>query len=174
MVLPQFLPGGETNKSLLSNEVGIQNASSSSDSLISSLTKIRKHERIVKLYGPVDDKSKTAYVTVELQKRDDAILLFMNHSDDIVKIVLNEIDPQERGYVFFASELRLNPINNNMVPTHRLATEKEKKELIENSIPIHKLPILRMLDPIRRWHNFPKGSVITIERPTEKYFRRVE
>jgi hypothetical protein len=31
-----------------------------------------------------------------------------------------------------------------------------------------------MLDPIRRWHNFPKGSIVAIERPTGTYFRRVE
>jgi DNA-directed RNA polymerase subunit H (RpoH/RPB5) len=142
--------------------------------MMDTLTKFREHERIVKLYGPVDDKSKTAYVTVELQKRDGAILIFMNHSDDIVKIVLNEIDPIDSGYIFFASELQLDPLNNKMVPTHRLATHEEKEELIKKHIPKHKLPILRLLDPIRRWHNFPKGSIITIERPTGKYFRRVE
>lgn len=139
-----------------------------------TLTKFRKHERIVNLYGPVDDKSKTAYVTVELQKRDGAILIFMNHSDDIVKIVLNEIDPIDSGYIFFASELQLDPLNNKMVPKHRLATHEEKEELIKKYIPKHKLPILCLLDPIRRWHNFPKGSIVTVERPAGNYFRRVE
>jgi DNA-directed RNA polymerase subunit H (RpoH/RPB5) len=139
-----------------------------------TLKKIRSNERIVELHGNVNDKSRAAYVTVELQRRDGAILIFTNHTDEIVKIVLNEIDPRDSGYIFFASELQVDPLNNKIVPVHRLATLEEKKELIEKHIPKHKLPILWMLDPIRRWHNFPKGSIVAIERPTGTYFRRVE
>jgi DNA-directed RNA polymerase subunit H (RpoH/RPB5) len=138
-----------------------------------TLKSVRSSEPIKVLSGLVDDKSKIAYVSVELQNRNGAIIVIEKHSDDIVKQVLNSIDPRDSGYVFFASELRLDPLNNISVPAHRLATRDEVRELIEKHVPVHKLPILRMLDPVRRWHNFSEGSVVAIERPSGTYFRRV-
>lgn len=138
-----------------------------------TLVNLRSKERVLQLEGLVDDKSKTAYVTERVMSRDGAILVFLNHSDDVVDIVLNEIDPHDSGYIFFASELQLDPINNRMVPTHRPATPDEIKQLKDRRIPWKKLPVLRMLDPVRRWHNFPARSVVAIDRPDGTYFRRV-
>jgi DNA-directed RNA polymerase subunit H (RpoH/RPB5) len=132
-----------------------------------------RSESIKILPGLVDDKSKIAYLSVEMQSRNGAIIVIEKHSDDIVKQVLNDIDPKDSGYLFFASELRLDPLNNTSVPVHRLATRDEVKELIDKHVPVSKLPILRMLDPVRRWHNFDEGSVVAIERPSGTYFRRV-
>ena len=130
-----------------------------------TLVNLRRNEKIIVLDDLcVDDKSKIAYVTVELQNRNEAILVFANHSDDIVDVILKEINPTDSGYVFFASELKINPVNSTMVPTHRLATTSEVNSLEDRRIPINKLPILRMLDPIRRWHNFPEKSIVAIER----------
>ena len=136
---------------------------------------LRNKERVELLHGLVDDKSKTAYVTEQLlMKEEGAVLVFVNHSDDVVDAVMSEIDPQDSGYLFFASELRLNPVDNCMVPPHRAATPKEIQMLNDRRIPLGKLPVLRMLDPVRRWHNFPAGSVVAIDRPgSETYFRRV-
>lgn len=139
-----------------------------------TLVNLRSGERIVELEGMVDDKSKTAYVTVELQKREGAILVFLNHSDDVVRVVLDEIDPQESGYVFFASELLIDPINNRMVPKHRLATAQEIGDLKSRHIPLQKLPVLCMLDSVRRWHNFARGSIVAVERPESTYYRLVK
>lgn len=125
--------------------------------------KIRK-ECITILTREVINSADMAYITVELQKRKENILVVMNHSDEIVKTVLNEMDPEDSGYIFFASELLLDPLNNCMVPTHRIATSEEIDKLLYNKIPLEKLPILKMTDPIRRWHNFPRGSIIAIER----------
>jgi DNA-directed RNA polymerase subunit H (RpoH/RPB5) len=109
-----------------------------------------------------------------LQNRDGAVLVFANHSDDIVDVVLKEINPKDSGYVFFASELEVDPVNNIMVPTHRIATSSEIRNLKDRRIPIGKLPVLQMLDPIRRWHNFPNGCIVAIERNNrEVYFRIV-
>lgn len=156
-----------------------------------TLKKLRR-EPVIELHDVIDDKSKTAFVTVELSKikgteptTPTAILVFTRHSEDIVTTALNEMDPDDTGYVFFASELEIDPINNCMVPLHRLATKDELRTLKNRNIPKDKLPMLCMLDPIRRWHNFKKGSVVTIERKTladgararctagDKYFRRV-
>jgi DNA-directed RNA polymerase subunit H (RpoH/RPB5) len=140
-----------------------------------TLKSLRKNERILEISGVVNDKSKAAYVTVELERREkDTILIFTRHSEDIVDIVLKEVDIEDSGYIFFASELTIDPINNFMVPKHRLATQEELEGLAMLKIPFDKLPILRMLDPIRRWHNFPKNSVVAIERDDDDiYFRRV-
>ena len=132
--------------------------------MMKNLVNLRCNEKIIVLDGRVDDKSKIAYVTVELQNRNGAILVFANHSDDIVDVVLKEINPKDSGYIFFASELEIDPVNNTMVPTHRLATISEVKSLEDRRIHMNKLPILRMLDPIRRWHNFHEKSIVAVER----------
>jgi DNA-directed RNA polymerase subunit H (RpoH/RPB5) len=153
-----------------------------------TLRAIRNNEYVKEATGDVMSPSDMAYVKVELQQRGDDILVFMKHSDNMVNVVLREMDREDSGYVFFASELDIDPLNNNMVPKHRIATNSEIDELIGRRVPLDKLPILRMLDPVRRWHNFPRGSVVVIERPTgpgsgatgysatgdvDPYFRRV-
>ncbi len=141
--------------------------------MMETLVSLRSLERIVVKEGHVDDKSKIAYVTVELQKREGCIIVFSKHSDEIVDMVLNEINPEDSGYVFFASELEVDPVNNAMVPRHRLATEGELDDLIRKRIPANKLPVLRMLDPIRRWNNFAMGAIVAVDRPDGTYFRVV-
>lgn len=140
-----------------------------------TLKAIRTGENITELTVEVSSKQDLAYITVELQKRGNNILIVQNHSKDIVQSVLNQIDPEDSGYIFFASELMLDPLNNCMVPRHRGATGEEIDGLLSRRIPLCKLPILRMTDPIRRWHNFPKGSIVAIERTdgSNLFFRRV-
>lgn len=139
-----------------------------------TLVNLRNLESIAELDVLIDDKSKTTYVIENVLNRNNKILVFNNHSEDVVSIVLSEIDSRDSGYVFFASELNLDPLNNCMVPTHRLATPHEMSDLQKKRISKNKLPILRMLDPIRRWHNFPAESVIAIDRPDGTYFRLVK
>lgn len=144
-----------------------------------TLTTVRRRERITELTREIVSSADTAYLTVELKERRGNILVVMNHSDEIVKTVLSEINPEDSGYIFFASEILLDPLNNCMVPKHRIATSEEIDKLLHNNIPLNKLPVIRMIDPIRRWHNFPRGSIISIERTQESlantnlYFRRV-
>ena len=132
-----------------------------------TLRKVRMGEGITELTEEIATNSEAAYLTVQLTKREGNILVVMNHSDDIVNIVLNIIDPNDSGYIFFASEILLDPLNNCMVPKHRMATSEEIDTLLYNKIPLDKLPILCMIDPIRRWHNFTRGSIIAIERTQE-------
>lgn len=140
-----------------------------------TLKSVRRGERVIELTREVLSNLDTAYVFVELDRREQQdILVFMNHSDEVVDKVLSDIDPDNSGYVFFASELDIDPLNNCMVPKHRMATKKEIDDLLGRRVPLEKLPVLHMLDTIRRWHNFPRGSIVAIERTsTDLYFRRV-
>ena len=143
-----------------------------------TLQLLRNQERIVELDTPLykkPDFDAFSYVRSALTRHEqDCILVFTQHTVDMMESVLSEIDPDESGRVFFASELIIDPINNKMVPKHRLATQEELDNLAKRSIPLNKLPILRMLDPIRRWYNFPKNSVVAIERAhsDDIYFRK--
>ena len=144
-----------------------------------TLKKVRREERIVELTREVLASPDTAYLSVELRDRNGSVLVVMNHSDEIVDEVLKKLeDPADSGYIFFASELEVDPLNSCMVPLHRMATKDEIDSLLHMKVPLDRLPILRMLDPIRRWHNFPKGSIVAIERlagteGSNVYFRRV-
>ena len=64
-------------------------------------------------------------------------------------------------------------LSARVVPPHRVATPEEIKTLNDRRIPPGKLPVLRMLDPIRRWHGFQEGSIVAIDRPDGTYFRMV-
>lgn len=140
-----------------------------------TLKSIRCEEMVTELTKQVLSNADTVYLFVELERRDPhEILVVMNHYDEIVDRVLSQINPDESGYVFFASELEIDPINNCMVPKHRMATSEEIDGLIYRKVPLDKLPMLCMLDPIRRWHNFPRGSIVAIDRGVDNvYFRRV-
>lgn len=43
----------------------------------------------------------------------------------MVDKVLRKINPDDSGYIFFASELEMDPVKNSMVPKHRIAAETE-------------------------------------------------
>lgn len=101
------------------------------------------------------------------------ILVIEDHSDDVIEDILSEINDKNCAYVFLKSELDVDPINSPMVPTHRLATDDEIRFIIDKCIPLNKLPVLRMKDPIRRWHNFPISSIVAIDRRRGTYFRKV-
>lgn len=143
---------------------------------MNTLKSIRPHDKIELYNILIKDKDDIAALSVDfLQRDDDTIFIVQNHSKDIIgKVLLEEIKAEDSGYIFFQSELFVDPINNPMVPKHRIATEKEIKQYIhDNHIKLSSLPILKMTDPIRRWYNFKKGSVILIERKDEIYFRIV-
>lgn len=117
-----------------------------------------------------DGTVKIYHKPVQIQ---DNIIIVKKHSDDIINTVLNEIDETLSSHLFFSSELDIDPTNNCMVPKHRLATQEEISNLKQKKIKISTLPVIKIKDPIRRWHNFPFGSIIAIEREG-LYFRKVE
>ena len=140
-----------------------------------TLRSIRPHEPIRVLEGEVTRRGpETEILTEELKGMRGTILVVKDHSDAIVQDFIESMDPEDSGYLFFASELEIDPINSCMVPKHRIATEEEIDSLKKRGVPEGKLPVLRMLDPIRRWHNFPRGKIVAIDRPEGTYFRIVE
>lgn len=139
-----------------------------------TLRSIRPREPVRELTGKVIRRADTDYLVSYLaEDRKGHILVVINHSDAIVQDFLESMNPEDSGYLFFASELEIDPINSCMVPRHRIATDGEIDGIKNSRVPKSKLPVLRMLDPIRRWHNFPRGSIVAIDRPDGTYFRVV-
>jgi len=122
----------------------------------------------------IDTDADPAFVMLKMKKREEnQILIFTSVSDKVAEQVLSQIDAYDSGYVFFPRDVDVDPLNNNMVPSHRLASDEEiRKHISDRHIPLSKLPILPMSDPIRRWYNFKKSSIVVIERPQGLYFRR--
>ncbi len=140
-----------------------------------TLKKIRPGENIVKYIRPLVDKKDVPYLLTEIKNRSDsAILVVIDHAQDIPEMVLGQISGRDSGYVFFQSELLVDPINSCMVPNHRIPTDEELAKLERRRITKAQLPVLKMKDPVRRWHNFPMESIVAIDRDESRtYWRRV-
>ena len=140
-----------------------------------TLRKLRPDENIYEYCEKVEDKKRDIanMIQAKLKNKVD-IMIIKNHSKEIVDIILDSISTEESGYIFMQSEIDIDPINNPMVPLHRLAEREELMWLEEKQIPYKCLPVLRMKDPIRRWHNFSLNEIVAIERPGNRpYFRKV-
>ena len=138
-----------------------------------TLRTLRHEERVVFYNCRVFDKRSVAKLLTDIMTYHGKILVIEDHSDDVIEDILSEINDKNCAYVFLKSELDVDPINSPMVPTHRLATDDEIRFIIDKCIPLNKLPVLRMKDPIRRWHNFPISSIVAIDRRRGTYFRKV-
>ena len=140
-----------------------------------TLKAIRPDNTILMYDEPTTEKAHVPYLIVAVKERTNrSIIVVTNHSDDIMDIVLKEIDPVDSGYLFFQSELEVDPINNLMVPEHRLATREELEMLRSRKVRLSTLPVIKMVDPIRRWWNFAQNEIIAVDRKDGSvYFRRV-
>ena len=140
---------------------------------MNTLRRIRPKEKIIEYTDRrIADKNDIPYLLIAIKGRNGNILIVKNHSEEIMAAALKEIDDKDTGYVFFASELSIDPLSNVMVPSHRPATPEELDYLRELNKP---LPVLLITDPIRRWYNFPKNLVVAIDRKNgNTYFRVVQ
>lgn len=142
-----------------------------------TLKRLRHGEHIQLYTRQLTDKKDVPYLLTEIKNRTQGtILVVTNHAPDIPEMVLSEICGQDSGYVFFQSELQVDPISNRMVPVHRIPTDDELSELARRRITKVQLPVLKMKDPVRRWHNFPLESIVAIDRDdssSKTYWRRV-
>ena len=141
-----------------------------------TLRQLRPNENIYEYENIVEDKKRdiAGIITAKVQN-EDYIIIVKNHTKEMTDVILDSFSTEEIAYIFTQSEIDIDPIKNPMVPLHRLAKPEELKWLDEKNIPYECLPVLRMRDPIRRWHNFNLKSIIAIDRPgNQPYFRRVE
>lgn len=134
-----------------------------------NLQKVRPNELIVEYTEPIYSKDELGnFVSFfELSRTENKIVVVTNYSDKMMDTILKLIK-KDSAYLFFKDELNINPVENCMVPKH---------ESVTDDIPydINRLPILKILDPIRRWQNFKPGSIVKITRsPTNIYYRKVE
>lgn len=94
--------------------------------------------------------------------------------ENILRELLNDIQPQNYCKVFFVDELIANPINNVLVPNHELCTKKMVDKLLrEYSIVVDALPKILLRDPIVRWHGWKIGDVIKITRSNGEIYHRL-
>jgi DNA-directed RNA polymerase subunit H (RpoH/RPB5) len=67
--------------------------------------------------------------------------------------------------VWTFSQLLNNPHNSFLVPEHTPLTDDEKTTLLRTlGVPLSKLPLMFVTDPIARWYGFRVGQVIRIRR----------
>lgn len=134
--------------------------------------RLLRNEKIIIFSEEISNKKHIAYIHATLIENNNSIIVVDNCTDEMMEKALEEIDPDKSGYIFFQSEINIDPINNNMTPLHRYATNSEKQMLIDKRIVSTSLPVLKMKDPIRRWYNFKIGSIVAIERHDKSlYFR---
>lgn len=71
---------------------------------------------------------------------------------------------------FFSTEqLSYNPTKHMFYEPHELLTEEERNKILkERGVRPDQLPILKYIDPIRRYFDWPSGGIVRIRRK-EKY-----
>lgn len=70
--------------------------------------------------------------------------------------------------VFKEKELLFNITHHDLVPTHRILSENEKKEMTTlRRIKEHQLPRILMTDPVARYFGAKRGDIFEILRKSE-------
>lgn len=110
--------------------------------------RLLRNEKIIIFSEEISNKKHIAYIHATLIENNNSIIVVDNCTDEMMEKALEEIDPDKSGYIFFQSEINIDPINNNMTPLHRYATNSEKQMLIDKRIVSTFLPVLKMKDPI--------------------------
>lgn len=105
------------------------------------------------------------------------VILRTNKSDrgDILKDLLDAIQPQNYSKVFFVDELLAYPIGNVLVPQHQLCTKEMEEELmIKYQVAFDKLPKILLRDVVARWYGWKANDLILVKRiDGEVYYRLV-
>jgi DNA-directed RNA polymerase subunit H (RpoH/RPB5) len=138
-----------------------------------TLQRIRPNENILLFPEPISEKSHLADLHAALIKHEKSIIIVNECDNSLVDKFMEEVDAATSGYVFFRFELDIDPVNNSLVPLHRYATKEEIDKLHERKIQDSKIPVLQMKDPIRRWYNFPRDTIVTIERENKSVYYRI-
>lgn len=104
-------------------------------------------------------------------------ILYVNQSqrDNLLRDLLDSIQPQNFSKVFFIDELVANPVANKLVPKQRLCTRETVDKLLrDNFIIVDALPKMLLRDPIARWYGWKVDDVVEVIRSNgETYYRLV-
>lgn len=134
---------------------------------------------ITSVFVDKEDKTgiKTARSLVDGVQDDDVLLIVS--IDGPTPFCRKELPDSDRIQYFLAKELMCNITTHRLVPPHRALSSNEVAPTLERYAALpHQLPILLMTDPIRRYYNFPLGSIVEIQRrglgqEASLYYRRV-
>ena len=92
----------------------------------------------------------------------------------------NKLSPQakkevhERLNIFLFDELLIDLPRHELVLAHKVVTEDTLKEYLGTHMNKFDLPVLPIYDPVARWYDFPKDSIIFIDNPVIPSFRIVQ
>lgn len=123
-----------------------------------------------------NDIIKIKFITYKLNsiKKISDIENFMN--DNLYKFIivsniqnkaLKQLQEYKNTEVFYDYELKINLIDNCLVPKHILLSDKEASDVIESyNLKPNNLKRLLITDPVAKYYNMKRGNIVRIERPS--------
>jgi DNA-directed RNA polymerase subunit H (RpoH/RPB5) len=122
-------------------------------------------EKIISQAKPLDEKKKGAYnhfISIYSEK-------FTPPAKGKIEN-LELIDPTIVIEVFSVTELQTDITDHVLVPAHTQVSEEKKQEVMKvYGCNEKNIPKIVWSDAIRRFYNFPLGSLIEIKRPTRTF-----
>lgn len=90
----------------------------------------------------------------------------------------NKLSPQAKkersdAQVFLFDDLMINLPKHELVPKHIPVTKDHVLAVLGSVLNVNDLPVLLKTDPIVRWYNFKKGTLVKIENPMMPSYRIV-
>lgn len=90
-------------------------------------------------------------------------LVLITRNGSTKQAFLEMLSACARFQQFTYSHLIRNITKHQLVPRHRLIPENERV-LILQALKCNKLPHIKTTDPVVRYYNFTKGSIIAVDR----------
>lgn len=99
-------------------------------------------------------------------------------ADQAIVLCPYKLSPQAKkesvcAEFFLFDDLLINLPNHVLVPKHTIISLQQIQQVLGKSFDPKNLPILSVNDPISKWYNFKKDSIIYIQNPVMTSFRIV-
>ncbi len=103
-----------------------------------------------------------------------AILIVSGKFSALAKQALSELSPHLLIEYFRDEEVMVDITQHELVPTHQLLTEEEKRQLLARyKLRESQLPRIQVGDAVARFYGMQRGQVVKIIRPSETAGRYV-